>query len=63
MEEIRLYWRYPWLASELPKEEREKLTEKFMKLLEKDREKNVEWFSNVMKERNKNLPRTCARDY
>jgi len=62
MKKIRSYWRNPSLTSELSREEKQKITKKFMELLAKDRKKNAEWLSKVMKERNKNLPHTCARD-
>jgi len=62
MKKIRSYWRNPSLKSELPKEERKKITDKFMELAAKEKEKNVEWFSKVMKGKNKNLPHACGRD-
>ena len=61
MKKIRSYWRNPSLTSGLSREEKQKITGKFMELLAKDRKKNAAWFSKVMKERNKNLPHTCAR--
>ena len=61
MKKIRPYWRNPSLTSELSREEKQKITDKFMELLAKDRKKNAAWFSKVMKERSKNLPHTCAR--
>jgi hypothetical protein len=57
----RTYWKNPSLASELSKEERQKITDKFLELLAKDKEKNAKWMSKVVKERNRNLPHTCAR--
>ena len=60
MKDIRYYWRNPSLAAQLPKEQREKVTERFFELLAKDKEKNAEWRSKVVKERNQNLPHTCA---
>jgi len=62
VKKIRSYWRNPSLTSELPKEERKEITDKFMELVAKDKEKNAEWFSKVMKGKNKNLPHTCSRD-
>jgi hypothetical protein len=62
MKKIRSYWRNPSLTSELPKEERKKITDKFMELPAKDKEKNAEWFTKVMKGKNKNLPHACGRD-
>jgi hypothetical protein len=59
MKDIRRYWQNPSLTSELSKEQREKVAEEFFELLAKDKEKNAEWRSKVVKERNKNLPRTC----
>ena len=56
MKKIRSYWRNPSLTSELPKEERKKITDKFMGLAAKDKENNAEWFRKVMKGKNKNLP-------
>jgi len=54
MKKIRsFYWRNPSLTSELPKEERKKITDKFMELAAKDKEKNAEWFSKVMEGKNK----------
>ena len=61
MKRFRSYWRNPSLAYGLSKNQRQKLTDKFLELLAKDKEKNAEWMSKVMKERNKNLPHTCAR--
>jgi len=62
MKKIRSYWRNPSLTSGLSKEEKQKIIDKFMELLAKDKKKNAEWLSKVMKERNNNLPHTCARD-
>jgi len=62
MKKIRSYWRNPSLTSELPKEERKKITDKFMELAAKDKEKNAEWFTKVMKGKNRNLPHACGRD-
>jgi hypothetical protein len=62
MKKIRSYWRNPSLTSELSREEKQKIIDKFMELLAKDRKKNSERMSKIMKERNKNLPHTCARD-
>ena len=62
MKKIRSYWRNPSLTSELPKEERKKISDKFMELAAKDKEKNAEWFSKVMKGKSKNLPHACGRD-
>jgi len=61
MEDIRQYWRSPSLVSKLPKEERKRVTERFFELLAKDKTKNAEWRSKLMKERNQKLPQACGR--
>lgn len=61
MEDYRFYWRNPSVVSELPKEQRKQIIEKFLELLEKDKEKNEEWRSKFMKERNQKLPQACGR--
>jgi len=61
MKDPRSYWQNPSLASELSKEQRQKMTDKFLELLAKDKEKNAEWMSKVMKERNQKLPQACGR--
>ena len=61
MEDYRFYWRNPSVVAELPKEQREQIIEKFLELLEKDKEKNEEWRSKFMKERNEKLPQACGR--
>ena len=61
MEDIRFYWHNPWMVSGLSKEERKQIAEKFFELLEKDKEKNEEWRSKLMKERNQKLPKACGR--
>jgi len=47
--------------SELPKEERKKVTEEFFELWAKDKEKNEEWRSKFMKARNQKLPQAYGR--
>ena len=61
MEDYRFYWRNPSVVSKLPKEQRKQIIEKFLELLEKDKEKNEEWRSKFMKERNQKLPQACGR--
>jgi hypothetical protein len=61
MEDYRFYWRNPSVVAELPKEQRKRIIEKFLELLEKDKEKNTEWRSKFMKERNQKLPQACGR--
>jgi hypothetical protein len=61
MEDIRQYWRNPSLVHRLSKEERKQVTKKFFKLLAMDKEKNEEWISKFMKERNQKLPQSCGR--
>ena len=61
MEDIRQYWQSPSRVSELPKEERKRVTERFFELLAKDKTKNAEWRSKLMKERNQKLPQACGR--
>jgi len=61
MEDIRQYWRNPSLMSELPKEQRKQIIEKFLELLAKDKEKNEEWRSKFMKARNQKLPQAYGR--
>jgi len=61
MDDIRQYWRNPSLISELPKEERKKVTEEFFELWAKDKERNEEWRSKFMKARNQKLPQAYGR--
>jgi len=61
MEDYRFYWRNPSVVSELPKEQRKQIIERFFELLEKDKEKNEEWRSKFMKARNQKLPQACGR--
>ena len=61
MEDYRFYWRNPSVVAEMPKEQREQIIEKFLELLEKDKEKNEEWRSKFMKARNQKLPQACGR--
>lgn len=56
MNECRKYWRDPRLASQLSKEQRQKITEKFLELMEKSKEENVIRMSKTMKGRIKLLP-------
>ena len=60
MKDFRSYWQNPSRVSELSKEQRKQIAEKFFELLEKDKEKNAEWRSKFMKERNQNLPKACG---
>ena len=61
MEDIRVYWRNPSLVHSLSKEERKHVAEKFFELWAKDKERNEEWRSKFMKERNQKLPQACGR--
>jgi len=61
MEDIRVYWRNPSLVHRLSKEERKQVAEKFFELWAKDKERNEEWRSKFMKERNQKLPQACGR--
>jgi hypothetical protein len=61
MDDLRSYWHNPSRVSELSKEERKQIAQKFFELLEKDKEKNAEWRSKLMKERNRKLPQACGR--
>ncbi len=55
MNDFRKYWRHPSLASKLSDEQRRKLAEKFLELVEKNREKYAGQISETMKERNRLL--------
>lgn len=49
--DFRIYWRVPRLASQLSKEQREKVTEKFLELAEKSRRKHTKQIGETMKQR------------
>jgi len=52
----RVYWQQPKLASQLSKEQRKEITEKFLELVERSKKRNAERMSIIMKERNRLLP-------
>ncbi|MFQ6064940.1 MAG: hypothetical protein ACE5L6_05625 [Candidatus Bathyarchaeia archaeon] len=60
MEDIRAYWQNPSLVHGLSKKEKKQITERFFELMAKDKEKNAEWRSKFMEERNKKLPQACG---
>lgn len=55
MNALRKYWRAPRLASQLSKEQRKKVTEKFLELVEKNKEEHAKRMSKTMRERNRLL--------
>lgn len=52
MNDFRKYWRTLGLASQLSKEQRMKVTQKFLKLVEKSKEEHAKRMCKTMKERN-----------
>lgn len=52
MEDKRVYWRHPQLASRLSEEQRQKITEEFLELAQNSREENVKRMGKIWKERN-----------
>ena len=56
IEKVRLYWRHPRLAFRLSKEQRKEVTEKFLDLVEKNREENDKRTRKIWKEKNAQLP-------
>lgn len=55
MNDFRKYWRAPRLTSELSEEQRKKVTEKFLDLVEKSKEEDAKRMSRVMQERKRLL--------